>query len=372
MIKYVGPMYGPSGYSDANRDYIRALSLFTNDITIKSSNRLNSLENIEKEMYDFLSQFIDKKINYKAVIHHYIPQHLERHVEKNKINIGYNTWETDKLPKHWVDKINKNLDAVFVPSAFNRAAYYHSGVEIPIEVIPHCLDTNLYEESKIDLQIQNRKDDVFKFISVFQWTERKNPVGLLKAYFTEFAGEDNVVLILKTYGSNDSTMEKNRLLEEIMQIKKNCNLNQYPPIYFIGDILNKNELISLYQQSDCFVLPTRGEGFGLPYAEAAITGNHVIATDFGGQREFLHPEFSELISYQLTPVYGMNWIPNYDSTMNWAEPNLIHLKSAMRTATKLSSKMDQIKEKANKHIKANLNYYRIGKLFIKTLDKYMS
>jgi glycosyltransferase involved in cell wall biosynthesis len=44
----------------------------------------------------------------------------------------------------------------------------------------------------------------------------------------------------------------------------------------------------LYAACDCFVLPSRGEGFGLPYMEASLCGLPIIATNYSGHTMFLN------------------------------------------------------------------------------------
>jgi glycosyltransferase involved in cell wall biosynthesis len=49
---------------------------------------------------------------------------------------------------------------------------------------------------------------------------------------------------------------------------------------------------------------TKGEGYGRPLAEFSLTGKPVIASNWSGHLDFLHPEYSTLLSGQLTPVHG--------------------------------------------------------------------
>jgi len=49
--------------------------------------------------------------------------------------------------------------------------------------------------------------------------------------------------------------------------------------------LGKAELKGLYTLGDVFVLPTRGEGAGLPFIEALSSGVPVIATGWGGHMD---------------------------------------------------------------------------------------
>ncbi len=366
MIKWVGPVFDNSGYTQANRDYIKALYQQTKEITVQPFFPFLPHHEIN-ESTKFITELSKNNLSSKFVIYHCVPEEIDKLVHKDKINIGYNTWETSFLPKHWVEKMNKHLDAVFVPSKFNETVYRISGVDIPIDVIPHCFDINEFENiPDIPLQLKHK----FKFLSVFQWTERKNPFGLLKAYFSEFKEYDDVILILKTYGRDNSQYEQTQILNQIEKLKKDMNLKYYPPIYFIGKAMKRHEILTLYKESDCFVLPTRGEGFGMPYAEAALMENHVIASAFGGQVDFLRNDFSTLIDYQLAPVSGMSWIPNYNAHMYWADPNIQHTKKAMRYIYSDKDLLIQSKQKSKEYISKTLNYDVVGKQLFDCILKY--
>ena len=56
-----------------------------------------------------------------------------------------------------------------------------------------------------------------------------------------------------------------------------------------------NDLIKLYVSCHAFVLPTKGEGWGLPFTEAGAMGLPIIATNWGAQTEFLDDRNSFLL-----------------------------------------------------------------------------
>jgi len=372
MIKWKGPTLDPSGYGTANRDYIYALNSIGANITVAPWNWEAQKASFYGEAGELVESLKNRNIDYDFVIHHYVPNQIQNNIEKGKINVGYSTWETDKIPPHWVDNINNCFDLQLVPSHWNKQTYKASGVKIPIEVVPHCLDTTPFEQAEV-LEMPEF-ENCFKFLSVFQWIERKNPFGLLKAYFSEFTGHDDVVLLLKTYGSSTSEKEKNRLKQMIAAIKRDVNLKHYPPVYFLSDLLSREEMYSLYKTADCFVLPTRGEGFGIPFAEACAAENTVIAPKYGGQTDFLKEPFALLTSYFLTPVAHMYWIPHYNATMNWAEPNLNETKLFMRQMYEHSNskRLDEWKKAGKEYMKKTLNYEKVGKLFLQKLKEFQN
>jgi glycosyltransferase involved in cell wall biosynthesis len=68
-----------------------------------------------------------------------------------------------------------------------------------------------------------------------------------------------------------------------------------PHIVLFGDVLSVEMMPRLYAAADCYVLPTRGEGHGMPYQESAACGLPVIATRYSGQTDFLDDDNSYLI-----------------------------------------------------------------------------
>jgi glycosyltransferase involved in cell wall biosynthesis len=84
----------------------------------------------------------------------------------------------------------------------------------------------------------------------------------------------------------------------------------------------------LYTSADCFVLPTRGEGWGMPTIEAMACGLPVISTNWGAQTEFLHDSVAFPLRIRgLAPAITRS--PYYAGT-RWAEPDLDHLCDLMR------------------------------------------
>ena len=52
-----------------------------------------------------------------------------------------------------------------------------------------------------------------------------------------------------------------------------------------------------------FVSFTKGEGYGRPLVEAAITGKPIITTNWSGHTDFLHPDYNILVGGDLKQVH---------------------------------------------------------------------
>ncbi|MDP4590908.1 MAG: glycosyltransferase, partial [Burkholderiaceae bacterium] len=86
--------------------------------------------------------------------------------------------------------------------------------------------------------------------------------------------------------------------------------------------LSDEEILFLHLESDCFVSLARTEGWGLGAFEAARLAKPIIMTGYGGQLDYLNPQLSYLIDYELVPVHEPIWSANYRSSDLWAEPSI--------------------------------------------------
>jgi len=326
MILYICPLVEQSGYGQASRGNIEALKAVGYEVT--------GFDYLAGKPLDI--ELIEKS---KIVIYHLPVETLPFVKIPCKPCFVYTTFETNLFPAHWITILNayNDIKGVLVPSTYNKEALERSGYKGKVYVIPHPVDfeeINRIDDSIIKKRLPESivKDKPYIFYSIFQWSERKNPVGLLKAYLTEFNPDEKVLLILKTYltGNNDYEL----IMKEIINIKENLNLKIYPEILLIVSRLEREEIISLHKFCDCYVSPHRAEGAGIPIMEAISCKSRVIATKYSGNLEFCDDENTVFINCIETVVYGQNifedWKKQYNGKQIWAEPNLIELKQLMR------------------------------------------
>ena len=263
-IKYISPLFDTSGYAQASRGYVLALHKMGIPITVSPVSFEKMSPNLGEDG-KILYNLQGKNIDYNIVITHLTAEWWAKHYESDKTNIGYTVWETDKLHPDWPGWINK-YDAAMVGSEWTVDVCKKSGVTIPVHAVPHGIDLSQFNDI-VPYDLSNVKKDAYKFYSVFQFTERKHPVALIKSYWYAFQNKENVALILKTYRSNFDDDEKEAIRRTIKRLKEVTPMDHHPPIYTILGMLSRDELLGLHKAGDCFVSLDRGEGFGLCVAD---------------------------------------------------------------------------------------------------------
>lgn len=359
-LLYIAPLKDFSGYANAARGYVAALdkvgfNIVTRSIRYDSGDYKNS----EKE-----EELATKGItNVDIILQHSTPN--ETQVKDGVFNILYFAWETDKIPNEWVEKINQ-MDLVLVPCDENIRAARKSGVIVPIKKIVHTFNIDKYQEN-VEPFVMPNLDDTFKFLAICQYSKKKGIDPLLKAYLSEFNPEDKVTLMLKVYvGSSDTDNERNRMQGLVNAMKTILRIKEYPPIVLIHKVLSDKEIDRLYSTADCYCLPSRGEGWGIPHFDALGWGLPAIATNWGGPTEFINKDCGWLVDYHMSPVVEMPHPHDfmYTGKDNWAEPHVDDLKSSMREAYELwknnKTRWNAMRAMAKLRVK-DFSYDKIGK-----------
>ena len=329
-IKYIAPILEPSGYGQAARDYCKALISAGVDLTIEpmyfGNHDFSSISDIK-----VLAPFIQKNIKYDTLILHSTPEHWPRLVEEGKTHIGITLWETDSLHPSWSNILNTiPIKELWLPNQFNIDVFSKSCL-LPMYKVPYVVDVQKFDANKTKLKMP--LEDRYIFYSIFQWSARKNPEGLLSAYFSEFTEKDKVLLILKTYTSGFGELQQREASDKINAFRRSMGDMYFPPLFIVTNQLNDRQIVELHNSGDCYVSPHRSEGWGLPITEAMAAKKPVIATEWSGNMEYCNVNNSLLVGYSMLPVRDMTNIHyGYNGRQNWAEPSIASLKWCMRTA----------------------------------------
>lgn len=257
--------------------------------------------------------------------------------------IGRTILETSSISPNHVERCNK-MDEVWVPTQFHVERFQQAGVN-PAKIVKvvQVVDTHFFNpakttpsefppESKIRIFHPYIEVDhsapAYIFLSIFKWENRKGWDVLLSAFLQEFTADDNVMLYIVTNPKLYSTDDFLLVLREFM-----LTLHLHEPISGWGEVhvIDKEVpqalLPGLYKAADCFVLPSRGEGWGRPIVEAMAMELPVIATHWSGSTEYMtddncyplkRSDMSEII------------IDGESSGHYWADPSQSRLMKLMR------------------------------------------
>ena len=207
-------------------------------------------------------------------------------------------WEFGSLPREWVTQIDRCVDEVWAYTEAVRQTYIDSGVPArKVRVVPLGIDPARFhpgvEPFDFDAHPQTRgvRPGDYKFLFVGGTIPRKGIDVLLDAFDRSFRAGDPVTLIIKDFGTNSFYANQGAgMLIRALQVKPGGSR-----IVYLTDDLSETEMAALYAACDCLVHPYRGEGYGLPIAEAMACGKPTIVTGGGAAMDFANAENAYLI-----------------------------------------------------------------------------
>ena len=359
-ICYQGVPTDVSGYGQANRTDIVALYFSQVNIQVNSIRQM-------AETTDFgwagklCNQLTKNKIDYKIKIIHLTPDCYKEYLEKGKYHIGRLFWETDQLPKGWADACNQ-MNEIWTATEPQAEMIRKSGVTVPIYCFPQPIDLGYPRKS---YEIKNFKG--YKFYSIFQWIDRKNPHALVTTYWKTFKGVDDVVLIIKTYGFRYVEQEFDRIKEEILSWKKMHPQTHYPKILLVKDVLTTEQMMRLHATGNCFVTTTKGEGFCIPAVEAMLSSKPIIGIDKTGIFDLIDDSLYFPCKTKPSSVTANPRIPYYDYPQKWLDIDEEELGKKMLSLYKDSEKGANMGMKSRDYVINNLNFWKVGEQMLNRL-----
>lgn len=363
-ILWQSPLFNSSGYSEEQNHFLDGIRPYPLKVKVFPIDRAPELDQYRKNMKTFLLPLQNQKIQ-SPLIHYQASPANAFSFPVAPISIARTMFETDSLPSSWVEILNE-MTEVWVPSEFNRETFASAGVNINrIKIIPGTLDEDKYNPHNV-LPYPLARTNTFKFLSVFDWSIRKGWDILLQAYFEEFSEEDDVSLVLKISKINEPNTNP---YIKIRDLTKKLGLKKLPHFHIIQENLSEEEMISLYSAVDCFVLPSRGEGWGRPYMEAMAMELPTIGTKWSGQQEFMNDSNSYLINIEgLVPI-NSNDMPAHFHGHQWAAPSVNHLKALMRQVYTQPAVAKQKGKKAREDLFPRFSRHTIGQQIYQRIDK---
>lgn len=124
--------------------------------------------------------------------------------------------------------------------------------------------------------------------------------------------------------------------------------------------------MELMNACDVFISLHRGEGLGLGMLEAMALAKPVIATNFGGNTEFMNKENSFLVDYGYMRPQNLDY-KTYAFVEKWADPNITQAANYLNW---IYTHQQQVKELGKKAQQSVFEYFNL-KDFIKEISKIL-
>lgn len=208
---------------------------------------------------------------------------FEKISKDNEIRIAYSMLESTRIPQEWVMQLNLYYDAVAVPDVFLVDVYKKSGVKIPVFVVPLGIDISGF----LNKPLKKERNPVMLFGNLGSALDRKNQIMLIKAFARVLGNVKDAALYINC--RNGTEIVRQEIIDEIASL--GCS-----NIYFTELKLRNDAYLEVFQNLDCYVSLSKGEGFSIQPREAMALGIPVIATNNTGQTTICNSNLVKVIA----------------------------------------------------------------------------
>ncbi len=252
-------------------------------------------------------------------------------------------------------------------------------LEKPIEVLFEGLNTEVYFKKPEKSGLLNNIEENFCFLFTGHWLpgnfgeDRKNVATMIKTFLETFNKRGpKPALLLKINRVDYSLLDKEDILKDIRRIRnKFSNKENLPNIYILHGEFTNDELNKLNNDPKIksFISFTKGEGFGRPLLEQAITGKPVIASNWSGHTDFIRPEYNVLIGGELKNIHDSAANDFLLKQAQWFNIDTEIASKAMKDVYKNYKKYIVNSRKQTQFLKDNFSMGKMTELLKTHMDK---
>lgn len=284
----------------------------------------------------------DMQITYTAM-HNWCP--FLSFGKRNRFAIW--NYDGSHIPKGWA-KYHNCCDYVLPSSNFSKQTFLRNGVpEEKMVVIPHGVNEEFLNPGNVYPIKTDRK---LKFLlNVAQVHTRKNLNNLLDVWGKAFNKNDDVVLVAKVNTKKPNKKMGFELYWQDLLLSMKRKHKNHAPIIVVNDFMDN--ISDIYRACDVSFSMSNVECFHLPSLEMMSLGKISIASNYGGNIDFMNENNSILINGKIgrAPLNYQYWVPviegemfhpdnnhaieqlknvanNYDSLLEKFTPNLLKIK----------------------------------------------
>jgi glycosyltransferase involved in cell wall biosynthesis len=264
-------------------------------------------------------------------------------------------WEFHEVPQKWVNRIRRFVDQVWTPSLWTKSVLVNSGVNPDIiKVMPNGVDPEIYRPDGPRRKLATSK--TFNFLFIGGMIFRKGFDLLLQTFCETFSAEDDVALVIKVGDLNGAY----RFFSMTDELRAAMRIPGGPAIELVTEDLSEREMAELYRSCDAFVLPYRGEGFGMPILEAMACGLPVVVPSYGPAPEFTMADSRVDFSFAGSALVIDKSLSTDPEVLHLFEPDRLGFKEALK---KCHSDAARLKVNALRNSLAVREKYTWSKVF---------
>jgi glycosyltransferase involved in cell wall biosynthesis len=256
---------------------------------------------------------------------------------------AFSMFESTRIPKGWVENFNNRCERLIVPCTWCEEGFRESGVKIPIHIVPGGTEPADYP---IIEGIQRHRP--YTFLALGDRASRKGWDIVWQAFYKVFGKNKDVSLIVKA---------RNNRLRHFDMSRSDGRIR-----FWREDVPSLREV---FIHADCFVFPTRAEGWGMPPREAVACGLPTIGTRYSGMIDGIDNWCTRIIeNYKIEPAM-------IDGGGDWAAPDVDEVAEHMKWCYENREEARQKAREGSKWLAENQTYEHSAKAFKALMELWL-